>query len=639
MATPHQILSDRFGLERFRPGQEEVIDHLLAGRSAAACFPTGGGKSLCYQLPALLLPGLTLVVSPLLALMKEQIDRLQKLEIAAERLDSTCEVSDLTRITQALRAGKLQLLYVAPERFNNERFRAQLQGVRLSLFAVDEAHCISEWGHNFRPDYLKLANFAKRYGAERMLALTATATPQVIDDICKGFGIGPECVVRTGFHRSNLSLHTTPVEPQRRDALLIERLKKVGPGASIVYVTLQKTAEQVAERLEKAGLPAKAYHAGMETEDRVRVQEWFASSPHAIVAATIAFGMGIDKADIRAVYHYNLPKSLENWSQEIGRAGRDGQPAHCELLASPEDMIPLENFVYGDTPSASAVRSMVQEIFRLGTEFDVSLYELAGDHDIRPLVLNTLLTYLELDGYLEAETPVFSAYKFQPLASFPEILQRFDAQRQTFLNELFQLATRAKTWYSLDLERAMQATNSPRDRILRALDYLKEKGLMQVEAENTRHRYRRLRQPDDLNALAGELLYRTREREQREIRRLHQVLEVIEHDGCQTSRLGQHFGEALAHPCGRCSWCLTGRKPMRLPARVCPPIPADLARQLTPLWEQHAEVLCDPRTLTRFLCGLTSPRLTRAKLGKEKLFGALDEVPFARVLAWAETLA
>ncbi len=159
MSTPQQILSDRFGLESFRPGQEEVIGHLLAGRSAVACFPTGGGKSLCYQLPALMLPGLTLVVSPLLALMKEQIDRLKALDIAADRIDSTREVADLAAIGQALRAGKLKLLYVAPERFTNERFRAQLQGVRLSLFAVDEAHCISEWGHNFRPDYLKLADF------------------------------------------------------------------------------------------------------------------------------------------------------------------------------------------------------------------------------------------------------------------------------------------------------------------------------------------------------------------------------------------------------------------------------------------------------------------------------------------------
>ncbi len=465
----------------------------------------------------------------------------------------------------------------------------------------------------------------------------------MILDICKGFGIEAGCVVRTGFHRSNLSLHTTPTSADQRDALLVNRLKKAGPGASIVYVTLQKTAEQVADVLTREGLPAKAYHAGMDDELRVAVQDWFAAAKHAIVVATIAFGMGIDKADIRAVYHYNLPKSLENWSQEMGRAGRDGLPAHCEVLVCANDLIPLENFVYGDTPTAPAIRGLVQELFRYPEEFDVSHYDLAADYDIRPLVLGTLMTYLELDGYLEAETPVFSAYKFKPLASFPEILQRFDPQRQAFLQELFQLARQAKTWWTLDLERAIQATGSPRDRILRALDYLKDKGLMEVEAEKVRHRYRRLRLPDDLDALAGELLYRTREREQREVRRLQQVLEVIEHDGCQVSRLGHHFGEGLERPCGRCTWCLTagsraaGNR-LRLPPRTFPPIPADLARQVRPLRNQFSSVLGDPRALARFLCGLTTPRLSREKLTREKLFGVLSEVPFARVLAWAETL-
>src|SRR5579871_1118576 len=185
MPTPHDVLRDSFGLERFRPGQEEVIGRLLAGRSAAAVFPTGSGKSLCYQLPALLLPGLTVVVSPLIALMKEQIDRLRGRGVAAERLDSTRTTAESAAVAADVRAGRLRLLYVAPERLNNERFRTLLHGVRVSLFAVDEAHCISEWGHNFRPDYLKLADSARRCRAERTLALTATATPQVLDDVCR----------------------------------------------------------------------------------------------------------------------------------------------------------------------------------------------------------------------------------------------------------------------------------------------------------------------------------------------------------------------------------------------------------------------------------------------------------------------
>ena len=192
MTDPHQLLRDRFGFSEFRPGQADVIDHLLAGRSAAAVFPTGAGKSLCYQLPALTLPGLTLVVSPLIALMKDQIDRLKARGIAAERLDSTLGAAASAAVMSAVRGGQVKLLYVAPERFNNERFREAIRRVRVSLFAVDEAHCISEWGHNFRPDFLKLARFAKQCRAERVLALTATATPQVIADVCRGLDIAPE---------------------------------------------------------------------------------------------------------------------------------------------------------------------------------------------------------------------------------------------------------------------------------------------------------------------------------------------------------------------------------------------------------------------------------------------------------------
>jgi ATP-dependent DNA helicase RecQ len=634
MPDPQQVLRDTFGLADFRPGQKEVVDHLLAGRSAAACFPTGGGKSLCYQLPALMLPGLTVVVSPLIALMKEQVDRLQAKGVAAERLDSTRDSAGVASVGDRVRQGQLRLLYVAPERFNNERFRQLLLSARVSLFAVDEAHCISEWGHNFRPDYLKLAHFARACGAERVLALTATATPTVLADICKGFAIDPGCAVRTGFHRPNLTLRTTPIDAARRDALLLERLR-ANPGPRIVYVTLQRTAEAVAQTVAGAGLPARAYHAGMQDEERAAVQEWFAAGSDAIVVATIAFGMGIDKADIRGVYHYNLPKSLENWSQEIGRAGRDGKPSQCELFACPGDLNALENFVYGDTPSRESIAGLVVDLFCGADELELTLYDLSAEHDLRPLVLNTLLTYLELDGWLEAGTPFYAGYQFKPLTTSKEILARFQGERRQFLAGVFRHAVKARLWFSLDLEAAARATSSTRDRIVRALDWLAEQNLLEVQASQVRHRYRVLRRPEDAEAVAEDLHQRTLQREQREIGRLRQVLELIEHDGCQVSRLGEHFGEALASPCGHCSWCLSGGKGVRLPARVAPPPDARALRQAKALRDQHPEVLGDPRALTRFLCGLTSPRLNKAKLSREALFGALAEVPFPEVLAWA----
>ncbi|HJT76188.1 MAG TPA: ATP-dependent DNA helicase RecQ, partial [Gemmataceae bacterium] len=631
MSAAEDVLRQRFGFDRFRPGQEAVIGHLLAGRSAAAVFPTGSGKSLCYQLPALLLPGLTLVVSPLIALMKDQIDRLQGLGIPAARLDSTLTAEEAAAIMNAVYAGTLRLLYVAPERFNNERFRAALARVRVALFAVDEAHCISEWGHNFRPDYLKLTQFGKECRAERVLALTATATPPVLRDVCRAFGIAPECAVRTGFYRPNLTVRFTPIRAAERDAALVERLRSRPPGATIVYVTLQRTAEAVAARLADAGFPARAYHAGMKTEERSAVQEWFAASDRAVVVATIAFGMGIDKADIRAVYHYNLPKSLENFSQEIGRAGRDSLPSTCEMFVCPDDLHALENFAYGDTPGPDAVLGLVQAVFSRGEEFAVSLTELADELDIRPLVLNTLLTYLELDGYLREGTAFYASYQFQPLASSQEILAKFEGERRTFLATLFRQAKKAKVWFSLDLEEAARAAGAPRERVVRALEYLAEQRLLELKTSGVRNRFRRLRQPDDPEGLAADLHRRTLEREAREIARLEQVLELAGHDGCQVSRLGEHFGEPLPQPCGHCSRCLDGR-PAALLSR--PPAVIDEAtwRQACAVRAEHPDPLAEPRALARFLCGLTSPRLTRNRLTRHPLFGSLAHVPFAELL-------
>src|SRR5690625_3001700 len=328
----YKTLKDTFGFDSFREGQEEAILKLLEKKSVLAIFPTGSGKSLCYQLTALHLDHLTIVVSPLIALMKDQVDFLKSRGIAAARLDSSLSPEEFREIHRDLRSGKLKLLYTAPERLSNERFVQQLHQLPIDLMVIDEAHCISEWGHNFRPDYLKLARLSRKLKVGRVLALTATATPEVAADIAKEFAIEPDAQIHTGFYRPNLELRATPCRADRRFNLLADGLKNRSGGPAIVYVTLQKTAEEVAEKLHKSGFEARAYHAGMKKEERVEVQEWFMQSKTAIVVATIAFGMGIDKSDIRYVYHYNLPKSLENYSQEIGRAGRDGEKSICEMF-------------------------------------------------------------------------------------------------------------------------------------------------------------------------------------------------------------------------------------------------------------------------------------------------------------------
>ena len=633
-----ELLTTHFGFVAFRPGQREVID-VLAGRGRAlAVFPTGGGKSICYQLPALMFDGLTLVVSPLIALMKDQIDFLRGRGIAAARLDSTLDSDEARSLNKAIADGELRLLYVAPERFNNERFLDTLRRTKIALFAVDEAHCISEWGHNFRPDYLKLAEIAQKLEVPRVLALTATATPSVVRDICKAFDILPEHAVVTGFYRPNLELVITPVTESARDALLVSRLNERPPGSTIVYVTLQKTSERVARDLKKAGFAADAYHAGMENEARSAVQDrWMASARH-IVVATIAFGMGIDKSDVRYVYHYNLPKSLESYSQEIGRAGRDGKPSIVELFACPDDVPSLENFAYGDTPTREALEGLVREMVGGEGMIEVSQYALSDRHDLRPLVLRTALTYLELAGVLRQATPFYAGYKLRFLKPQSEVLAAFKGEPQELLRRVFGAGKAARIWTSIDPAAVAQSVGAERSRVVRALEVCEERGLIELVAADLRHRYERLRTTEDAAALAAELEARFARREAAEIERLAQVLALAGRSDCHTNALVAHFGEVREGPCGHCVPCLRGHVDPLPRAASLPELPSglDVAR-VRELRAEHPEALGQPRQLARWLSGLPSPGLSRAKLTRHALCGHLADRPFREVLAWCES--
>jgi len=361
-----QTLRQTFGYDSLRPGQEQAIRAVVAGRSAAAIFPTGSGKSLCYQLPALLLPHLTLVVSPLLALMQDQLAFLHRHGIAAASIDSAQSREQTSETMARAKSGELKILMISVERLKNERFRHFISQVPISLLVVDEAHCISEWGHNFRPDYLKLPDYQRQFNIPQALLLTATATPPVIADMQAKFSIAADDVVTTGFYRPNLNLLVEPVSGFNKQRRLVEWLTDRAGQPTIVYVTQQKTAEQIAEHLAQRGFPASAYHAGMAHELRESIQRRFMAGELNCIVATIAFGMGIDKADIRNVVHYDLPKSVENYSQEIGRAGRDGNASDCLVLANRDSLSVLQNFVYGDTPEREGIRCVLDELLQAG---------------------------------------------------------------------------------------------------------------------------------------------------------------------------------------------------------------------------------------------------------------------------------
>ena len=631
------LLKRHFGFDEFRAGQPAIIERLAAGRSALAVFPTGGGKSLCYQLPALTFDGVTLVVSPLIALMKDQVDQLARRGIAAVRLDSTLSLDEYRRAMQSVRSGETKLLYVAPERFFNERFRAALQGLKISLFAIDEAHCISQWGHHFRPDYLKLASLARQLRVERVLALTATATPPVVQDICAAFDIASEDAICTPFFRPNLYLRSHILTADQQLDQLRHKLQHYPAGPTIVYVSLQKTAEQIAEQCVAAGLPAKPYHAGLPAERRAEIQDWFMADSRAIVVATIAFGMGIDKADIRYVYHYQPPKSLENYAQEIGRAGRDGKVSHCELLLVPEDRVTLENFVYGDTPTAAAVASFVNEMKQQPPEFYVSHIKLSHRCDIKILVVRTLLTYLELDGYLESLAPRYDEYSFKPLVTSLEILEGLQGEQQSFAKRLLACAKKRATWFGIDLPATMEKLKCDRQRIIKALESFSEQGWIELKVTGLVHGYRKLRSWEESDDLIVKFVKQIEDRESLEISRIDQVFALASTSYCQAATLSEHFGQTLEKPCGNCTACLEEGPREILALEGFSLESLDVFPVLRELAGEYPELFASSRVVARFLCGLTSPALTKNKLSRHAQFGICRHIPFGEVMRQVES--
>ena len=360
------LLRDSFGFPEFRPAQKQVIDKVMAGENALAVMPTGSGKSLCYQLPALALPGLTLVVSPLIALMKDQVDQLNHLGLPATVINSTVSrEQQKSRLEQAI-AGRIKLLYVAPERFQNDEFRARLTQSRVSLFAVDEAHCVSLWGHDFRPDYLRLRDVLGQLKSPPVLALTATATPAVRRDIVTQLGIERATQIVSGFDRPNLYLEVRELATNQEKIRAIIELARWAP-LGIVYAGTRKNVEDIYGNLHRAGVEAVAYHAGLSLPDRKAIQERFMRASQCVIVATNAFGMGIDHGQVRFVVHADIPDSVEAYYQEIGRAGRDGEPARCLLLFNYADKWIPEFLIDSSHPPADILKYVFAKLCRVGS--------------------------------------------------------------------------------------------------------------------------------------------------------------------------------------------------------------------------------------------------------------------------------
>ncbi len=343
MRSPHQVLKSVFGYDSFRPYQEEIINTLLGRQDVFLVMPTGGGKSLCYQIPALCLNGTAVIISPLIALMKDQVDALVANGVAAAYYNSTLEADDARRTLARLHAGELDLLYVSPERLMTESFVQRLESIQLSMIAIDEAHCVSQWGHDFRPDYARLGGVRERFSSIPTIALTATADATTREDVVSRLSLQNPKVMITGFDRPNI---TYKVADKSSPIAQIEAVMARHEGESgIIYALSRKKVEKIAEKLRKAGHRAAAYHAGLPSALRQEVHERFVRDEIDVVVATVAFGMGIDKPDIRFVIHHDIPKSVEGYYQETGRAGRDGLPSEALTLFGYQDIIMARSLI------------------------------------------------------------------------------------------------------------------------------------------------------------------------------------------------------------------------------------------------------------------------------------------------------
>ena len=403
-------LRKHFGFEDFREGQRDVIASILEGKDAVVVMPTGSGKSLCYQLPAMILDGVTVVVSPLIALMKDQVDALRGRGLPATFINSSISETEQRARIEELRRREHKLVYVAPERFRSSRFTSALQQIPISLFAVDEAHCISTWGHDFRPDYLRLRNVIRSLGEVQTLALTATATPYVRSDIIQQLGLNQPQTFVSGFDRPNLSIEVAHTEKEREKIARIKRLARNIQGSGIIYASTRKAVEQVGNKLKVLDLKVSLYHAGMSDSLRIKAQDDFMSGRTQMIVATNAFGMGIDKPDIRFVVHYQMPGSIEAYYQEIGRAGRDGLPSTCVLLFNYADKNTHDFFIEGSYPDISVVKQVYDTL--AATELrrvELSTTEIARRAGERnEMAVQSALYVLERAGHIQRTAPALN---------------------------------------------------------------------------------------------------------------------------------------------------------------------------------------------------------------------------------------
>ena len=567
-------LKQHFGFDAFRTGQREVIESILAGHDTVVVMPTGGGKSLCYQLPALLLEGAMIVVSPLIALMKDQVDSLQARDLPATLINSSLSFQEQKDRIAGIRNQKFKLVYVAPERFRSANFVDALASAKIALFAVDEAHCVSHWGHDFRPDYLRLKESVQAIGRPQMVALTATATPHVRSDLSEQLGLKSPHAFVSGFDRPNLRINVINTDNEVDKIRHIKALAG-STDSGIIYTSTRKTVDQVAAKLRSSGLGVVAYHAGVSEQDRIRAQDSFMTGKSRIIVATNAFGMGIDKSDIRFVVHFHMPGSIEAYYQEIGRAGRDGQPSTCSLLFNYADKRTQDYFIEGSFPTPDIIAGVYRTLVATGQKrIELSAAEIAARSGIRnEMSINSALTTLEKAGHIErppaSESRCLLRLNIPPAAARQAVGDRDATARQVLfaLMNGFELNNRSDV--DVDLPTLVSSLALDMGATRKALSYLASTSILSFQAAR---RGRGIVMLDD--APVAQLRVKQAELARRaalEQRKLREMISYCYTDTCYRAFILDYFGDKHHDKrCGACGNCLASYSESRSKTKRTP---------------------------------------------------------------------